>query len=135
MHSVRRFPSPDTVAPDVTGEPEAVERLRVLCLALPGAVEKPFGGHTAPSFRVGEKLFVMVSEDRTSMTFKGAPGVQEELVAAEPVRFFVPAYVGHKGWVGARLDVEQDWEEIADLVTDSWRRTAPKRLVARLEPE
>ena len=119
----------------MTGEPEAVERLRALCLALPDAVEKPFGGHTAPSFRVGEKLFVMVSEDRTAMTCKGAPGVQEELVAAEPDRFFVPAYVGHKGWVGARLDVEQDWDEIADLVTDSWRRTAPKRLVAQLEPK
>lgn len=118
----------------MTGEPEAVERLRALCLALPGAVEKPFGGHTAPSFRVGDKLFVMVSEDRTAMTCKGAPGVQEELVAAEPDRFFVPAYVGHRGWVGARLDVDQDWDEIADLVTDSWRRTAPKRLVAGFEP-
>ena len=119
----------------MTGEPEAVERLRALCLSLPGAVEKPFGGHTAPSFRVGEKLFVMVSEDRTSMTLKGAPGVQEELVAAEPERFFVPAYVGHNGWVGARLDVEQDWDEIADLVTDSWRRTAPKRLAVQLDAE
>ncbi len=135
MEEVRRFASADTVASAMTGEPEAVERLRALCLALPGAVEKPFGGHTAPSFRVGEKLFVMVSEDRTAMTCKGAPGVQEELVAAEPDRFFVPAYVGHKGWLGARLDVEQDWDEIADLVTDSWRRTAPKRLVSQLEPK
>ena len=117
----------------VTPEPEAVERLRALCLALPAAVEKSFGGHTAPSFRVGDKLFVMVSEDRTVMTCKAAPGVQEELVAAEPERFLVPAYVGHKGWVGARLDVEQDWDEITDLVTDSWRRTAPKRLVAQLD--
>ena len=116
----------------MTGEPEAVERLRALCLALPGAVEKPFGGHTAPSFRVADKLFVMVSEDRTAMTCKGAAGVQEELVAAEPDRFFVPAYVGHKGWAGARLDLEQDWYESADLVTGSWGRTAPKRLGTRL---
>ncbi|MDQ3641802.1 MAG: MmcQ/YjbR family DNA-binding protein [Actinomycetota bacterium] len=112
---------------------DPVERLRVLCLALPEAVEKPFGGHTSPSFRVGDKLFVMISEDRTFMTCKAAPGVQQELVAAEPDRFFVPAYVGHKGWVGARLDVEQDWDELADLVTDSYRMTAPKRLVRLLD--
>src|SRR5215467_3863370 len=87
-------------------------RIRSLCLALPEAEEQPFGGHTAPSFRVGGKLFVMTSEDGTAMTFKASPGVQEALVGSDAARFFVPAYVGHKGWVGARLDVEQDWEEI-----------------------
>lgn len=112
---------------------QPVDRLAALCLALPEAVEKPFGGHTSPSFRVGDKLFVMVSEDRSYLTCKARPGVQEELVAAEPDRFFVPAYVGHKGWIGARLDVEQDWEELADLVEESYRMTAPKHLVARLD--
>ena len=132
METVRRFRrSGGTVAGVVSTDP--VERLRAICLALPEAVEKPFGGHTSPSFRVGDKLFVMVSEDRTVMTCKGAPGVQQELLAAEPDRFFVPAYVGHKGWVGARLDVEQDWDELADLVTDSYRMTAPKRLVRLLD--
>ncbi len=53
-------------------------------------------------------------------------------MAAEPDRFFIPAYVGLKGWVGARLDVERDWDELADLVTDSYRMTAPKRLVKLL---
>ena len=114
-------------------EADPVERLRALCLAFPGAVEKPFGGHTSPSFRVGDKLFVMIGEDRTAMTCKARPGVQEELVAAEPDRFFVPAYVGHKGWVGARLGVDQDWDELADLVEESYRMTAPKGLVARLD--
>ncbi len=117
----------------MSAEPGPVERLRALCLTLPEAEEKPFGGHTAPSFRVRDKLFVMVSEDRTVMTCKGGPGVQEELVAAEPERFFIPPYVGHKGWIGARLDVEQDWDEVADLVVDSYRMTAPKRLLARLD--
>jgi hypothetical protein len=108
---------------------DAVARLRQICLALPQAVEKPFGGHTSPSLRVGEKLFVMVSKAQDAVTFKARPGVQQELVAAEPERFYVPAYVGHNGWVGARLDVEQDWDELADLVTESWRMTAPKRAV------
>ena len=108
-------------------------RIKELCLALPEAVEKPFGGHTAPSFRVHDKLFVMTSEDGTTMTCKAPPGVQQALVAAAPDRFFVPRYVGHKGWVGARLDVEHDWDEIAELIEDSYRMTAPKRLAALLD--
>jgi len=113
----------------------AVARIKELCLALPEAVEKPFGGHSAPSFRVRDKLFVMTSEDGTTMTCKAPPGVQQALVAATPDRFFVPRYVGHKGWVGARLDVEHDWDEIAELIEDSYRMTAPKRLAARLDQE
>jgi predicted DNA-binding protein (MmcQ/YjbR family) len=108
-------------------------RLREICLSLPEATEKPFGGHTAPSFRVRDKLFVMTSEDGSHMTFKAGPGVQEALVAEDPGRFFVPPYVGAKGWVGARLDVEHDWDEIAELIEDSYRLTAPKRLSARLD--
>lgn len=64
---------------------------------------------------------------------KAPPGVQQALVGSDPVRFFVPAYVGHKGWVGARLDVEQDWDEIAELIEDSYRLIAPKRLCALLD--
>jgi predicted DNA-binding protein (MmcQ/YjbR family) len=108
-------------------------RLREICLSLPEAVEKSIGGHTAPSFRIRDKLFVMTSEDGGSMTFKAGPGVQEALVASDPERFFVPAYVGAKGWVGARLDVDQDWDELAELIEDSYRMIAPKRLAALLE--
>lgn len=107
-------------------------RLREICLSLPEAVEKSFGGHTAPSFRIRDKLFLMTSEDGQSMMFKAAPGVQEALVASDPKRFFVPAYVGHKGWVGAWLTADQDWDEIAELVEDSYRLIAPKRLAARI---
>ncbi|MFB4315233.1 MmcQ/YjbR family DNA-binding protein [Actinomadura sp. 21ATH] len=116
------------------GSGDALSRLRDICLALPEAVEKPFGGHTAPSFRIRDKLFTMTSEDGTTMMLKAGPGVQEALVAEAPERFFVPAYVGSKGWVGARLDVEQDWDEIAELVEDSYRLIAPKRLSARIRP-
>jgi predicted DNA-binding protein (MmcQ/YjbR family) len=112
---------------------EATARVREICLSLPDAAEKPFGGHTAPSFRIRDKLFVMTSEDGRYMTFKAGPGVQEALVAEDPERFFVPAYVGGKGWVGARLDVEQDWDEIAELIVDSYRMIAPKRLVKLLD--
>lgn len=112
---------------------EAICRIRALCLALPEAEEQPFGGHTAPSFRVRGKLFVMTSEDGTAMTCKGQPGVQQALVGSDPERFFVPAYVGHKGWIGARLDVEHDWAEMAELIESSYRMTAPKRVSALLD--
>jgi hypothetical protein len=68
----------------------AIDRLRKLCLALPEVEEKPFGGHTAPAFRVRDKLFVMTSEDGATMNLKGAPGVQQALVASGPAAFFVP---------------------------------------------
>ncbi|MCK2216139.1 MmcQ/YjbR family DNA-binding protein [Actinomadura sp. ATCC 31491] len=112
---------------------EVAARLREICLGLPEAAEKPFGGHTAPSYRVREKLFVMTSEDGRSMTFKAGPGVQEAMVSAQPDRFFVPDYVGGKGWLGARLDVEQDWDELDELIRDSYRLVAPKRLAALLD--
>lgn len=114
---------------------DAGARLREICLSLPEAVEKSFGGHTAPSFRVRDKLFVMTSEDGLSMTFKAGPGVQEALLAEAPERFFFPPYVGHKGWVGARLDIDQDWDEIAELIEDSYRMIAPKRLAASVEQQ
>ena len=117
----------------IQSDKDPITHIRAACLALPEAVEQPFGGHTAPSFRVWGKLFVMTSEDGSVMTFKAAPGVQQVLVGSDAGRFFVPAYVGHKGWVGARLDVEQDWDEIAELIEDSYRLIAPKRLSKLLD--
>ena len=95
--------------------------------------EKPFGGHGAPAFRVRDRIFVMVGEDRRYLTVKAAPGVQQMLVASDPERFFVPRYVGPKGWVGVRLGPGTDWGEVGELVEDSYRLVAPKRLTASLE--
>ncbi len=113
------------------GDSDPIARIRAICLALPEVVEKPFGGHSAPAFRVRDKLFVSTSEDGSYMTFKGAPGAQEALVAGEPERFFVPPYVGSKGWVGARFDGGLDWTEMSELIRDSYRLIAPKRLAAQ----
>jgi hypothetical protein len=112
---------------------DPVDHLRAICLAFPEAVEA--GGVGNPSFKVREKIFAMQHghEDRPSAWVKAQEGVQELLVGSNPARFFRPPYVGHHGWVGAWLDVEQDWDELADLVEESYRMTAPKRLVARLE--
>jgi hypothetical protein len=113
--------------------PDPIERLRRICLRFPEATEKSFGGHTAPSFRVRDKLFVMTSEDGTSMTCKAPPGDQAMLVAADPDRYFVPAYVGSKGWIGIRLDPGLDWGEISEIAEESYRMTAPKKLSAELD--
>jgi predicted DNA-binding protein (MmcQ/YjbR family) len=119
------------------GRKGTFERIGEVCLGLPEAELKPFGGHTAPAYRVRDKLFVMTSEDGTSMTLKARPGVQQALVGDDPERFFVPPYVGSKGWVGIRLRsedgwVDHDWDEIADLIEQSYRMTAPKRLAAQI---
>ena len=112
---------------------DPIERLRQICLALPEVEEKPFGGHTAPAFRVRDKLFVMTSEDGTTMNCKGRPGVQQTLVGSEPERFFVPRYTGKNGWIGVVLTKVRDWDLVAELVEESWRMTAPKRVVSQLD--
>lgn len=108
----------------------AIDKLRTICLALPEATEKPFGGHTSPCFRVRDKIFTMLAEDQQTMSCKAPPGAQGVLVGAEPERFFVPKYTGKNGWIGIHLHGSPDWDQIADLVRDSYRMTAPKRLLA-----
>jgi predicted DNA-binding protein (MmcQ/YjbR family) len=110
-------------------------RIAAICLALPETSEQPFGGHTSPAYRVRDKMFVVISEDRTYMTLKAPQGVQPILIASDPERFFFPKYVGSKGWVGIRLDLAAapDWDEIAELIYDSYSLIAPKRLVAQWE--
>ena len=123
----------------MTAGEKALDRLREICLALPEATEKPFGGHTDPTWRVRDKIFAMYSDNHhgdgmISLQCKGPPGAQEVLVGAEPERFFVPPYVGHNGWVGVRLDLPPvDWNVLAGLIADSYRMTAPKRLLKQLD--
>jgi hypothetical protein len=116
---------------------DPLARLRKICLALPEATEK--GAWGEPTFRVGDKLFAMYDNnhhgaDRIAVWCKAPPGVQEILVNADPHKFFVPPYVGHKGWIGVRLDGKVDWDEVAEILEDSYRMTAPKRLRAALPP-
>lgn len=115
----------------------ALDRLRALCLALPEVVERP--SHGEPTwFAGGKKTFVMFADqhhdDRVAFWCAAPPGVQEHLLAADPEHYFRPPYVGHRGWLGAYLDVPVDWEQISELVTDAYRAVAPARLV-RLLPD
>ncbi len=114
---------------------DPLETVRRLCLALPEATERI--SHGEPTWFVrGKKTFVMYADhhhdDRLAFWCAAPPGAQDALVASAPEQFFVPPYVGHRGWLGVWLDVPIDWDEIAELVTDAYRTIAPKRLIAEL---
>ncbi len=120
----------------LTVSPDRLRRLRRICLALPEASEKETWG--APTWRVRDRIFAMQKGNfeggRPSLWLKAPDGDQAALVASDPHRFFAPPYVGHKGWVGLYLDGPSvDWEELAELVEESYRLIAPKRLVAELD--
>ncbi len=112
---------------------QPIDRLRAICLALPEAREKEAWGD--PTFRVRDKIFAMEKrgDGRISVWCKAPPGSQAVLVGADPQRFFVPPYVGSKGWVGIRLDNDPDWDEVTRLIKRSYKLIAPKRLAALIE--
>lgn len=72
-------------------------------------------------------------DDRLAFWCAAPPGAQQALAAEDPRRFFVPPYVGGRGWIGIRLDVPTDWDVVAELVEDAYRTVAPRRLVAGLD--
>jgi hypothetical protein len=116
---------------------DPLPRLRQLCLALPETTERL--SHGEPTWFVrGKKTFVMYAnrhhDDRLAFWCAAPDGAQETLVAAAPGRFFVPPYVGYRGWLGVWLDVPVDWDEIADRVADAYRVVAPPKLIAELDP-
>jgi hypothetical protein len=114
---------------------DPLARLRALCLALPEVTEKV--SHGEPTWFV-RKTFVMYADrhhdDRVAFWCAAPAGVQEELVAAAPTRFFRPPYVGGRGWLGVYLDVDDvDWDEIGEIVLDAYRVIAPRKLAALLD--
>ena len=127
----------DPVSPDPL-QPDLVRRVREICLALPEVTERP--SHGSPAFYVRDKKqFVMLwpdghHDDRFPHLWCAAPpGSQAELIAAAPERFFRPPYVGGRGWLGVRIDVDPDWDEVAAIVADAYRLVAPRKLAALLE--
>jgi hypothetical protein len=114
---------------------DALGRLRGLFAALPETSEKL--SHGFPTFFVRTKVVAYLHDDhhsdgRLAIWVAAPEGVQAQVMAAEPERFFRPPYVGHRGWVGLRLDVAPDWDEIARIVVDSYRCVAPPALVRQL---
>jgi predicted DNA-binding protein (MmcQ/YjbR family) len=113
-----------------------LSNLRRLCLALPETTERL--SHGEPTWFVRDKkTFVTYADhhhdNRLAFWCAAPAGLQQSMVASDPERFFVPPYVGHRGWLGVYLDVSVDWDEIAEIVEDAYRIVAPKRLTAELD--
>jgi hypothetical protein len=115
---------------------DVLGRLRAICLRMPEAVERT--SHGEPAWFAGTgKQFVSFADhhhdDRLAFWCAAPVGRQEELLGTEPDRYFFPPYVGHRGWLGVRLDVPVDWVEISELVEDAYRVVASRRLVKELD--
>ena len=114
-----------------------LQRLRALCLSYPEVTERVSHGEPAWFLR-SKKTFVTFAnhhhDDRLAFWCAAPEGAQDVLVGSEPQRYFVPPYVGHRGWLGVYLDVEVDWDAVGLIVDDAYRCVAPKTLLAQLDP-
>jgi predicted DNA-binding protein (MmcQ/YjbR family) len=120
---------------DVTKE--RLQKLSDICLSLPQTTREDKGSHAA--FSVSKKVFVYYLNDHhgdeiVGFCCKVLPGENEQLIASNPQKFYMPAYVGPRGWVAMRLDRRSvDWSEVKELVQCSYLLTAPKRLARAFE--
>jgi predicted DNA-binding protein (MmcQ/YjbR family) len=110
------------------------QAVRSACLWLPEAEE--FVSHGSPNYRVCGKTFATYvvnhhGDGRVALWLNAPPGSQELHVRAEPEHFFVPPYVGPRGWLGVILDRGLDWNRIAALVREGYEKVAPAILRAR----
>src|SRR2546429_9047032 len=109
-------------------------RIRKLCLSLPETNERL--SHGAPTFFVREKKSFVSYMDYhhgdglLALWCAAPPWMQRGLVNASPELFFVPPYVGFRGWIGVRLDRDPDWDEIERVIRDAYVAVAPKKVVA-----
>jgi hypothetical protein len=112
---------------------KVLAKLREICLAFPETSERL--SHGAPTFFVREKRsFLMVltnhhGDGRFAIWCAAPDGMQKMLVEADPERFFVPPYVGHRGWLGVRLDRGIHWDELTGIAEDAYADVAPTKLV------
>ena len=113
------------------------ERVTKICEALPGAEHVDKGDHTI--YRVRGKVFAYFLDDHhgdgiVSVCVKSQRGENVDRARLEPERFYLPAYIGPRGWFGMRLDRGRvPWAEVAEVVERSYRLTAPKTLLKRLD--
>ena len=114
--------------------PSPLARVRKICLSLPETTER--ASHGAPSFFIRDKVcFVNYMDDhhddgRLALWCASPPGMREGLVKAEPEHYFVPPYVGVRGWIGVRLDRGIDWDDVERVIREAYLAVAPKTIVA-----
>ncbi len=101
--------------------------VRRIALSLPETVEKE--AWEIPTFRVAGKMFITVPDDETSFAVRCPIHERQELIAAEPKKFWVPPHEAGSSWVRVRLAELEDMAELRDILVDSWRQAAPTRLL------
>jgi hypothetical protein len=116
----------------------ARKRVAAICLAFPEAVAESATGQHDAYLVLGKKFAYFLDDHhgdgRVSLCCRAAAGVNTMLVEDRPERFFIPPYMGPRGWAGYYLDVPGvDWDEAEELLRDSWLMAAPKRLAAQLQ--
>lgn len=114
---------------------EILDRLRAICLDLPGVEER--SSHGQPAWFVKKQFACLTDhhhgDDWVGMWAAAPPGAQASYVERDPETFFSPPYVGGRGWIGMKLDRDPDWDEVAEVIEDAWRCVAPARLLAELD--
>jgi hypothetical protein len=103
------------------------EDVRRIALSLPDTTEKV--AWSMPTFRVAGKMFATLPEDETSMAVRCPREERDELVLAEPGKFWVAGHEAQFAWIRVRLDALEDEGELRDILADSWRQAAPARLL------
>ena len=117
----------------------ALARVREICVGLPETEERL--SHGAPDLlrprRSGRSRWCSTTTTATgafAIWCAAGPGTQKLLIDADPEKFFRPPYVGHRGWLGVRLDRGLDWDEIAGILEDAYAEVAPPALLERRRP-
>jgi hypothetical protein len=114
--------------------PSPLARVQTMCLSLPETTERL--SHGAPSFFIRDKIgFVNYMDNhhndgRLALWCACPPGMRDGLLKAEPEQYFVPPYVGFRGWIGVRLDRRPDWDDVERVIRDAYLTVAPKKLVS-----
>ncbi|HTD57120.1 MAG TPA: MmcQ/YjbR family DNA-binding protein [Silvibacterium sp.] len=120
-------------------EDPRLSRLTEIALALPETTRQVYGSHA--QFLVRKKTFAYFLDNHhgdgiVGVTCKVMPGENNALVAAQPRRFYLPAYLASRGWVALRLDTGRiNWNEVRDLLVGSYLLLAPKNLGRIVEKE
>jgi hypothetical protein len=108
------------------------EDVRRIAMSLPGTTEKELWHH--PTFHVVNRMYITVPGDGTSFAVRCPRHERDELIAAEPHKFWVPPHEAGSSWVRARLAALEDIEELYDILVDSWRQAAPADLAESFVP-
>jgi hypothetical protein len=122
---------------DADRDRDRLEKLAKICMALPGASKEAMHGHVA--FKVGKKTFAYYLNDHhgdgiVSVCCKVLSGDNDRLIDGNPRKFYMPAYIGPRGWVALRVDrATVDWSEVQELLRGSYEQMAPKKLVRQLD--